>query len=132
MPAVSRSQRRLMGAAEHGAQFPLARTVRASMTPQQLHDFAATTETGLPQHVRRSGFTTPGRLADQITTMRTRGAFAPRRPVAAGRRPPIRPAYRPIAQAPLAQPPVFRPPSFTPSAPFGPPAYAGPRPRGAR
>ena len=42
MPAVSKSQQRLMGAAEHGATFPLAKKLRKSMTPQQLHDFAST------------------------------------------------------------------------------------------
>jgi hypothetical protein len=59
MPAVSKSQRRLFGAAEHGADFPLARKLRGSMTHQQLHDFAATKEKGLPTHVRNA--THPGR-----------------------------------------------------------------------
>ena len=41
MPAVSKAQQRLMAAAEHGANFPMARKLRGSMTHQQLHDFAA-------------------------------------------------------------------------------------------
>jgi hypothetical protein len=40
-----------MAAAEHGAQFPLARKVRASMTHQQLHDFASGSMKGKPAHV---------------------------------------------------------------------------------
>ena len=32
-----------MAAAEHGATFPKAKAIRRSMTPQQMHDFAATT-----------------------------------------------------------------------------------------
>ncbi len=53
MPSVSTSQQHLMGAAEHGARFPMARKVRASMTAQQLHDFASGPETGKPDHVSR-------------------------------------------------------------------------------
>ena len=51
MPAKSRAQQRLMGAAEHGANFPMARALRSSMTHQQLHDFASGSEKGKPQHV---------------------------------------------------------------------------------
>lgn len=51
MPAKSKAQQRLMQAAEHGADFPLAKKLRASMTHQQLHDFAAGSEQGKPQHV---------------------------------------------------------------------------------
>lgn len=51
MPAVSKSQQRLMAAAEHGATFPLARKLRASMTHTQLHDFAVGSEQGKPEHV---------------------------------------------------------------------------------
>lgn len=51
MPAKSRSQQRLMQAAEHGAMFPKATALRASMTQQQLHDFAAGSEKGKPQRV---------------------------------------------------------------------------------
>lgn len=52
MPAVSKAQQRLMGAAEHGAQFPMAQKVRQSMSMSQLHDFASGSEAGKPQHVR--------------------------------------------------------------------------------
>lgn len=52
MPAKSRSQQRLMQAAEHGATFPKAKQIRAAMTPQQLHDFASGSERGKPQHVK--------------------------------------------------------------------------------
>jgi len=43
-----------MAAAEHGATFPKAKQLRASMTLQQLHDFAATTTKKLPTHVTRT------------------------------------------------------------------------------
>lgn len=51
MPAKSRSQQRLMQAAEHGATFPKAKALRQSMTHQQLHDFAAGSERGKSQRV---------------------------------------------------------------------------------
>lgn len=51
LPSKSRSQQRLMGAAEHGANFPMARKLRASMTQQQLRDFASGSEAGKPEHV---------------------------------------------------------------------------------
>lgn len=54
MPSKSRAQQRLMQAAEHGANFPLARMVRESMTHQQLHDFASGSEQGKPEHVKRT------------------------------------------------------------------------------
>jgi hypothetical protein len=57
MPAKSKAQQRAMAAAEHGADFPLARKLRASMTHQQLHDFAAGSMKNKPTHVR------PHRLA---------------------------------------------------------------------
>lgn len=40
-----------MGAAEHGADFPMAKKVRASMTHDQMHDFAAGSQEGKPEHV---------------------------------------------------------------------------------
>lgn len=40
MPAKSASQRRLMAAALHGASFPKAEKLRATMSTKQLHDFA--------------------------------------------------------------------------------------------
>jgi hypothetical protein len=49
MPAVSKKQRRLMAAAEHGANFPMAKKIRKSMTHKQMHDFAATSEEDLPE-----------------------------------------------------------------------------------
>ncbi len=49
MPAKSKKQRRLMAAAEHGADFPMAKKVRGSMSKSQMHDFAATKEKGLPE-----------------------------------------------------------------------------------
>jgi hypothetical protein len=54
MPAKSRSQQRLIAAAEHGATFSKAKAIRESMTPQQMHDFAATPSKGLPRHVKKS------------------------------------------------------------------------------
>lgn len=53
MPAKSQAQQRLMAAAEHGATFPMAEKLRASMTMGQLHDFAATKRKGLPKHVKK-------------------------------------------------------------------------------
>lgn len=41
-----------MQAAEHGADFPMARKIRGSMTHQQMHDFAVGSEKNKPQHVR--------------------------------------------------------------------------------
>jgi hypothetical protein len=43
-----------MGAASHGADFPLARKVRASMTHKQMHDYAVTKRSNLPRHVSPS------------------------------------------------------------------------------
>lgn len=51
MPAKSKAQQRLMGAAEHGANFPMAQKLRQSMTHQQLHDFASGSMKGKPTHV---------------------------------------------------------------------------------
>jgi len=53
MPSVSQAQQRLMGAAEHGANFPLARKLRETMSLSQLHDFASGSEKGKPYHVKR-------------------------------------------------------------------------------
>lgn len=50
MPAKSKAQQRLMQAAEHGADFPMARHIRESMTRKQMHDFASGSEKGKPQH----------------------------------------------------------------------------------
>jgi hypothetical protein len=53
MPSVSKAQQRLMGAAEHGATFPMAQKLRASMSHQQLHDFASGPMKGKPAHVKK-------------------------------------------------------------------------------
>jgi hypothetical protein len=53
MPSTSKSQQHLMAAAEHGADFPMAKKLRASMTLGQLHDFAATSTKDLPKHVKK-------------------------------------------------------------------------------
>ena len=52
MPSVSKSERRLMGAAEHGANFPKAKKIRKSMSHKQMHEFASTKEKGLPVKVK--------------------------------------------------------------------------------
>jgi len=52
MPSKSKSQQRLMAAAEHGADFPMAQKVRASMTMSQLHDFAKGSMKGKPARVK--------------------------------------------------------------------------------
>jgi hypothetical protein len=43
-----------MRAAEHGATFPMAKKLRASMSMGTLHDFAATKSKHLPAHVKPS------------------------------------------------------------------------------
>jgi hypothetical protein len=53
MPAKSKAQQRLMAAAEHGATFPMAQKVRASMTKGALSDFASGSMAGKPAHVAR-------------------------------------------------------------------------------
>ncbi len=52
MPSVSKRQANLMRAAEHGASFPMAKKVRASMTHAQMHDFAKTKSKKLPTSVK--------------------------------------------------------------------------------
>lgn len=54
MPAKSKSQQRLMAAAEHGARFPMAKKVAASMTTEQMHDFASGSMKGKPAHVKQA------------------------------------------------------------------------------
>lgn len=56
MPARSKSQRRLMAAAEHGADFALARKVRALMTGKELHEFVSGSTKGKPEHVRQRDY----------------------------------------------------------------------------
>lgn len=60
-PAKSKAQANLMRAAEHGATFPMAKQVRASMTMSQMHDFAAGSMKGKPQHVKKAGGQHPHR-----------------------------------------------------------------------
>ena len=52
MPSTSKRQQRLMAAAEHGATFPAAKRLRKTMTHAQLHDFAAGSLKGKPEHVK--------------------------------------------------------------------------------
>ena len=40
MPAKSQKQARVMRAAAHGVDFPLAKRLRESMTPEHLRDFS--------------------------------------------------------------------------------------------
>lgn len=40
MPATSRKQANLMRAAAHGADFPKARRIRASLSPDQIEKFS--------------------------------------------------------------------------------------------
>ena len=54
MPSVSRAQQHLFQAAEHGAKFPAAEKISASMSHQQMHDFAVGSEKGKPEHVKHS------------------------------------------------------------------------------
>src|SRR5712691_1430985 len=53
MPSKSKSQQRLMAAAEHGADFPMARKLRQTMTHEQLHDFAVGPMAAKPEHVEK-------------------------------------------------------------------------------
>lgn len=53
MPATSRAQRQLFAIAEHHPEQVSAKNAGVlKMSHQQLHDFAATSEKGLPQHVK--------------------------------------------------------------------------------
>lgn len=54
MPAKSKAQAHLMAASEHGASFPMARKVQASMTYQQMGDFARTKTKALPARARKA------------------------------------------------------------------------------
>jgi len=51
MPAMSKSQQRLMMAAEHGATFPKAKALRKSMSKKQMHDYASGSMRGKPERV---------------------------------------------------------------------------------
>jgi len=54
MPAPSKASQRLFQAAKAGADFPMARQVRASMSDSDLEDFASGSMAGKPEHVRSS------------------------------------------------------------------------------
>ncbi len=57
MPAESKAQRKLIGACEHGADFPACKKMRQSMSKEQMHDFASTKEARLPEHKpKKRGF----------------------------------------------------------------------------
>ncbi len=51
MPAKSKATARLMQAARHGADFQMAKKVRASMTDKQLSEFSHTSVKA-PEHTR--------------------------------------------------------------------------------
>ena len=53
MPSLSQAQGNLARAAEHGADFPMARKMRQSMSISALHDFAKTKSKNLPKHVKK-------------------------------------------------------------------------------
>lgn len=53
MPSKSKAQERLMGAALHGAKFPMARTIRETMSNASMRDFASGSMNGKPAHVVR-------------------------------------------------------------------------------
>ena len=67
MPSVSRSQRRAMAMAEHATPEelekagPAVKEMAGSMSKQQLHEFAATKEKGLPEHVHHKKHRGDGR-----------------------------------------------------------------------
>jgi len=54
MPAKSKAQQRLMAAAEHGATFPMAKQIRASMSLADMRDFASGPTKGKPEHVKHA------------------------------------------------------------------------------
>lgn len=59
MPASSRAQQRLMGAAEHGAKFPMAKKIRSSMSHKQMHDFASGSMKNKPEKKMARGGRVP-------------------------------------------------------------------------
>lgn len=54
MPSPSKAEQHLMQAAEHGANFPMAKKLRESMTHQQMHEFAVGSEKHKPEHTHMS------------------------------------------------------------------------------
>jgi membrane peptidoglycan carboxypeptidase len=75
MPSVSKSQQRLMQAAEHGADFPMAKQVQSSMTHDQMHDFAVGPMGDKPQHVGAAPIkgTRPDVMASNTQTFKNQG-----------------------------------------------------------
>ena len=53
MPATSKAQQHLFAAAEHGASFPKAKKLRASMSLKKLAEFSRTSTKDLPRHVAK-------------------------------------------------------------------------------
>lgn len=66
MPAVSKAQRRLMGACEHGAGY---KACPQGMTKAQMADFAHTPEKGLPErkHGKKGGSRVSHEERDRIS-----------------------------------------------------------------
>lgn len=66
MPAKSQAQQRLFGAAANGADFPLARKIRATMSRKTMRDFAATKHQHLPDRIKAPKIKSPGAAAKQF------------------------------------------------------------------
>lgn len=73
MPSKSKAQQRLMAAAEHGADFPMARKLRQSTSHQQLHDFASGSEANKPTHVTPTDGAHHRHLESMQADMRRKG-----------------------------------------------------------
>lgn len=58
MPSKSLAQQHLMQAAEHGADFPMAKKIRSSMSHDQMHDFSVGSEADKPEHVFKGNSST--------------------------------------------------------------------------
>lgn len=71
MPAPSKASQRLFQAAKAGADFPMARKVRDSMSSADLDEFAGGSMAGKPEHVRSSKKTAAHSL--RALKKRTRG-----------------------------------------------------------
>lgn len=71
MPSKSIAQQHLMQAAEHGADFAMAKKVRKSMSHKQMHEFAVGPEEGKPQHVLKGD--NPGVVHENKNTFQRQG-----------------------------------------------------------
>lgn len=60
-----------MQAAEHGANFPMAKKVRSSMSHDQMHDFSVGPEADKPEHVLKGN--TPGIVHENRKTFQRQG-----------------------------------------------------------